>query len=110
MKNYIQSGRALDVIVPAGGCTAGKGIQIGVMFGVAAVTAVATATASIEIEGVFDLDKTTGQAWTLGAALYWDDTAKKVTTTVSTNIKIGVCALAALSADTIGRVRLNASF
>lgn len=110
MKNFIQHGRMLDIVVPSGGVSAGKGILIGVMFGVAAVTAAQNAIATIDLEGVFTLDKTTGEAWTAGAALYWNDTTKKVTTTVGSNVKIGVAAAAAASADTVGNVRLNGSF
>jgi predicted RecA/RadA family phage recombinase len=61
---------------------------------------------------VFDLTKAASQAWTVGAAIYWDNTAKVCTTVSAGNTKIGV-AVAAVGngvGETIGRVRLNGSF
>ncbi len=72
----------------------------------------ATSGADIDVDviGVFDLPKATGAAWTQGVRIYWDDTAKNCTTTPSTNKLIGVAMAAALSGDTIGRVRLSGAF
>lgn len=42
-----------------------------------------------------------------GATLYWDDTAKNVTTTVGTNTKCGYAIEAALSADTNVQMKLT---
>jgi predicted RecA/RadA family phage recombinase len=44
--------------------------------------------------GVFDLPKTTANDVRTGAALYWNDTAKEVTTTATGNTKIGVAVAA----------------
>jgi predicted RecA/RadA family phage recombinase len=51
---------------------------------------------------VYDGDKATGETWTKYETLYWDDTAKKVTTTVGANSKIGIAAEARASGDTTG--------
>lgn len=45
-------------------------------------------------------DKATGQAWAVGAAIYWDDSAKKFTTTATDNTKCGIALEPALAADT----------
>lgn len=52
------------------------------------------------------------QAWSVGAKVYWDDTNKRTTTVSTDNTLIGVAveAVASGASDTIGRVRLNASF
>lgn len=63
--------------------------------------------AVVKVEGSYACPKATGQAWAQGAALYWDNTAKNFTTTVSTNQLAGVAESAALSADTVGVIRLN---
>ncbi len=62
--------------------------------------------------GVFDLTKVGSQAWTVGAKVYWDDTNKRTTSVATSNTLIGVAteAVAGGAGDTIGRVRLNASF
>ena len=62
--------------------------------------------------GVFDINKVGSQAWTVGAKVYWDDTNKGCTTVATDNTLIGVAveAVASGAGDTIGRVRLNATF
>lgn len=46
-------------------------------------------------------DKATGEAWAVGAAIYWDDTAKKFTTTATDNTLCGYALETALAADTV---------
>ena len=62
--------------------------------------------------GVVDLAKVASQAWTAGAKVYWDNTAKRVTNVASGNTLVGVAVLAVGSGaeEVIGRVRLNGSF
>ena len=52
------------------------------------------------------------QAWTAGAKVYWDNTAKRATNVASGNTLIGVAVLAvgAGADEVVGRVRLNGSF
>ena len=63
----------------------------------------------INLTGVYDLPKTASQAWTVGAKVYWDNTAKACTTTVGSNTLIGIAVLAVGggAGETTGRVRLN---
>lgn len=58
---------------------------------------------------IADADKATGEAWTMGAKLYWDDTAKKFTTTATANTLCGYAAAPAASADTTGSVDFNSN-
>jgi predicted RecA/RadA family phage recombinase len=109
MKNYIQKGDVMTVTAPAA-VASGAGVLVGSIFGVAVRAAASGADIDVDVVGVFDLPKATGAAWTQGLRLYWDDTAKNVTATASTNKLIGVAAAAALSGDTIGRVRLSGAF
>ncbi len=104
MKNFVQPGDVISVAAPAN-VNAGAAVLVGSLFGVAVNTALSGAQVEIAVTGVFDLPKTAAQAWTVGQLLYWSGTA--VTNVASTNKLIGVAAAAALSADTIGRVRLN---
>ena len=63
--------------------------------------------------GVFEMEKATGDV-TMGAAVYYDETAKKITTVASTgessgkvnNIPAGYAAAPAASADETALVKL----
>lgn len=86
---------------------AGAGFLKGAVFAVAFADAANGATVVGHRNGVFTLAKATGQAWTVGALLYWDDTAKNVTTTSTSNTLIGFADVAAGSSDTTGDVFLT---
>lgn len=109
MKNFIQPGHQLSVPAPAA-VTSGQGVLVGSLFGVAVHDAASGEPVELALIGVYRLAKATGSAWTVGARLYWDDTAKNVVTTASTNKLIGVAAQAADSAATSGAVLLTAAF
>lgn len=80
---------------------------MGSIFGVASDAVLSGAVGQFNVEGVYDLAKTTSQAWSQGAPVYWDDSTKKVTTVSTSNLFIGHVTLAALAAATVGRVRLH---
>ena len=107
MKNYVSDGDALSLPAPYA-VASGAGALIGSIFGVAQAAYASGATGQFQLEGVFDLPKPGTQAWTVGAIIYWDDTAKNCTTVVSTNKKIGAAVLAvgAGAGETTGRVYL----
>ncbi len=111
MKTYIQPGEKLDITATAA-ITSGAGILLGSIFGIAQNTAAIGDRLVIQLEGVVDMAKAPSQAWTYGALVYWDNTAKVATTTASTNKLIGVAVLAtgAGAGETTGRVRLNGAF
>ena len=109
MKNFIAEGKTLTLIAPYN-VTSGDGLLVGSIFGVAAADAVLNAEVETLVDGLFSLKKATGQAWTQGALIYWDNTNKNCTTTPTSNKLIGTATAAALSGDTIGNVRLNAAF
>jgi len=109
MKNYVQEGDTITIAAPYD-VLSGKGLLVGSIFGVASFDALSGASVEAQIEGVFDLAKVSAQAWTVGALIYWDDTAKAATTTVGTNKLIGVALAAAANPSATGRVRLNGAF
>jgi predicted RecA/RadA family phage recombinase len=104
--NKIQDGVLLTIPAPAD-VASGAFVRVADIAGVAVNSALSGADVVIDTEGVFELPKATGEAWTLGARLYWDATAGKFTTTSTSNTRVGAAAVAALSADTIGVVKLN---
>lgn len=109
MNNYKQPGDVVNLTAPSGGVTSGLGYQIGQLFVVATVDAAVGETFAGNVTGVCELVKNTGEAWTEGALVYWDDTAKNVTTTATGNLLIGVAVEAAASADAVGEVLLRAA-
>ena len=86
--------------------------SLGLVFGVASHDALSGAEVETQLTGVIDLAKVASQAWTAGAKVYWDNTAKRVTNVASGNTLVGVAVLAVGSGadEVVGRVRLNGSF
>ncbi|MEC7258400.1 MAG: DUF2190 family protein [Pseudomonadota bacterium] len=111
MKNYVQPGNTVTLTAPYA-VTSGDGLLVGSIFGVASRDAALNDPVETALTGVFDLTKVGSQAWTVGAKVYWDDTNKRTTSVATSNTLIGVAteAVAGGADDTIGRVRLNASF
>ena len=111
MKNYVQPGNTITLTAPYA-VTSGDGLLVGSIFGIASEDAALNDPVEAALTGVFDLTKVGSQAWTVGAKVYWDDTNKRTTSVATSNTLIGVAteAVAGGAGDTIGRVRLNASF
>ena len=111
MKTYVQPGNTITLTAPYA-VTSGDGLLVGSIFGVAAGTAELGEPVEATLTGVFDITKIGSQAWTAGTKVYWDNTSKRCTTVATDNTLIGVAteAEAGGAGDTIGRVRLNASF
>lgn len=108
MINYIKSGEVVTLAAPYD-VASGAGALVGTLFGVAQTTVLSGASVALATRGEYDLAKVGSQAWTLGAAIYWDNTNKYCTTTSSGNTLIGKCTVAvgSGSGETTGRVRLN---
>jgi predicted RecA/RadA family phage recombinase len=111
MKTYLQPGHAITLLAPYD-VLSGDGLLVGSIFGIASHDAALGAEVETQLTGVLDLAKTASQAWTAGAKVYWDNTAKRVTNVASGNTLVGVAVLAVGSGaeEIVGRVRLNASF
>jgi predicted RecA/RadA family phage recombinase len=108
MKNYVNNGETVTLAAPDA-VSSGGGVLVGTLFGVAQADAAADAPVVLVTRGTFDLAKAASQAWTVGVAIHWDNTAKACTTTASGNTLIGkaVAAVGGGAGETIGRVRLN---
>lgn len=104
MKNYVQDGKVITVAAPSGGVTSGQGVLIGSLFGVAQMAAAEGADVAIVTRGVFTLPKTSAQAWTVGALIYWDATPGECTTVDTGNTVIGVAVKAASNPSATGTV------
>lgn len=106
MKNYIQDGNSITLPAPYA-VTSGGGVLVGKIFGIAVADAASGAPVAIDRGGVFEHAKTSAQAWTVGALIYWDDTAKVFTTAASGNTLVGAAAKAAANPSPTGKVLLD---
>lgn len=111
MKNYVQPGNIITLTAPYA-VASGDGLLVGAIFGVASGTVALGEAVETAVEGVYDLKKVASQAWAAGDKIYWDNTAKNTTKTLTSNTLIGVAteAVAGGATDLIGRVRLNGAF
>jgi predicted RecA/RadA family phage recombinase len=109
MKNFIQEGNNITLTAPYN-VTSGDGLLVGSVFGVASNDALLNAEVQTQLTGVFSIKKTNAQAWTQGALIYWDNTAKECTTTPTSNKLVGTAVAAAVNPSATGLVRLNGAF
>ncbi len=108
-KNFIQPGDVMTIAAPAD-TVAGQLQHAGLLVGVAQGNALNGAPLEIATRGVFEVAKTSAQAWTVGAAIYYIPSTKLATTATTTgNILIGVAAAVADNPSGTGLVRLNGS-
>lgn len=103
-QNHICRGDVMQVVLAAA-ITSGAGIKVGTVIGVALNTGGIGDQVEVMINGVFAITKATG-AISQGALVYWDDTAKNITTTSSGNTLAGFAYDAALSGDATVNVKL----
>ncbi len=108
--NYLQPGDIMEFTAPSGGVTAGTGVLIGALLVMPMDDADEGDSFRGAATGVWSHAKAASQAWTEGAVVYWDDTAKVFTTAATTgNYRAGVAAeaVAGGAGDTTGKVRLD---
>ena len=122
MQNYVHKGMTLTVTAPYnvasnGGCRVGNifGIVVGELtYPASSYAAASGASCEIVTQGVFDLAKDTS-TFSEGDLVYWDDSNKVATSTVGSNLLIGVTelvqasgtnALGGASGDATVRVKL----
>jgi predicted RecA/RadA family phage recombinase len=105
-QNFIQEGHQIEFPILAA-VVSGKPVlyvsKLLVPLGTA--TAVGTVVAHRTV-GVFEIDKTTGEAWAVGTELYWNDTTKKLTTTVGSNVKVAWAVTPQIAGATSGLAKL----
>ena len=107
MKTFIQPGNIITVTAPVGGITAGQGLLIGGLFGIAAYTAPAGNPLELSTTGVFQFPKANAAVLTVGMRVSWDDTAKQVNAPATGRFPIGVAIEDAGNGVTSVAVRLD---
>ncbi|MFO0387568.1 MAG: DUF2190 family protein [Flavobacteriales bacterium] len=106
MKNFVQKGNILNWTVTGAAVVSGQGVLIGTRVGVCMTAGAVGETIAVLVDGVVALPKAAG-AIAQGAAVYWDNVARNVTTTVGSNTLIGYAFDAALAGDATVNVKLN---
>ena len=103
---FVQDGKYIDH-TPFGALASGDVVVQGDLVAVTLRPLAAGELGALAVDGIFDLNKNTGVAFTVGQILYWDDTNNVVTATATGNKQIGKVTRAAASADTTVRMRLS---
>jgi predicted RecA/RadA family phage recombinase len=109
MINFVQDGASMPYENSGSAISSGDVVVIGSRIGIAKGDIEATTgTGELALEGVFELDKTTSQAWSIGEALFWVTGTSKLSTVGTGNVFAGHCFEAAGSSATTGKVKLAA--
>jgi predicted RecA/RadA family phage recombinase len=108
MRNFRGEGRTVRLTAPSGGVVSGLFYQIGDLIGCANYSAAVGQPFDMTVEGEYEVPKATGQAWTEGQIIYWDNAARNFTTTAGSNKKIGHALAAAIAGATVGQIRVQA--
>ena len=107
-KNFIQKGDTITWTNSTGSDVAsGDVVVVGTLVCVAMVDIGNGKSGGLATSGVYELAAITTGAFTQGAALYWDATAKKLTTVTTSNTLAGPAWKAKASAEATAWVRLN---
>jgi predicted RecA/RadA family phage recombinase len=106
MKNFIQTGDTLTVIAPAN-VLSGQAVLVGALFGIAGNDALQGTQVEIKRTGVYSLAATTADTGAAGAKIYWDNTAKRLTTTATNNTLVGALTAAKGGTETSATVLLD---
>lgn len=108
-RNYVQPGTVLE-ITAAANLNSGTPVAVGAVVGVALGAIANGARGQAQVEGVFDLPKATGVAFTAGQRLNFRPSAGNFTTATAVAgdlLGAGVAVNAAAAGDTTCRVRLS---
>ena len=106
MKNFVQAGSALTIPAPAA-VASGDVVLVGNIIGIANGAAASGADLDVTTTGVFTVPKVSGDAFTLGATVYFNTTSKLATTTASGNTSVGTAVAAAGVGVALVEVRLK---
>jgi len=104
VNNYLHEGTRLTVTAPYT-VSSGGGVKVGNIFGIAAYDAVLNDSLEVLTRGVVSVAKD-ASTFAQGDLVYWDDTAKKVTSVVGSNMLVGIVEVAAATGVATVAVKL----
>ncbi len=110
-KNFYAHGETVNYTATSD-VVSGQVIVLGGIIGIAHTDIKTGEEGALGIEGVYELAKTTGTAYTLGQRLQWDVSANKLVGPAATPaagdiVNVGIVYEAALSAATTAKVKIN---
>ncbi|HWB49145.1 MAG TPA: DUF2190 family protein [Stellaceae bacterium] len=108
MQNKVQSGKLITITAPAD-TTSGAIVSVGLIFGVATNTVSSGDPLVVDTEGVFDLPKTSAQAYSVGDPIYYDGDTKLLTNDAGDdgeNDLVAVAVASAANPSSTARVKL----
>jgi len=103
---YVYRGDVIDY-TPEADVAAGSVVVIGSIIGITKLDIKAGQLGALALVGVFDIVKASGTAIAKGAKVYWNATAKQITTVATGNVYLGEAVAAAAAGDATARVRLG---
>jgi predicted RecA/RadA family phage recombinase len=106
MKNAVSSGNVI-AHTPSAAVSSGQLVLVGTKLGVAVADIAANATGSLQMSGEFSFGKVTTDVVAQGAALYWNNTSKLLTTTSAGNTYAGYATAAAGNGAATVNINLN---
>lgn len=105
MKNFVSAGKTL-LYTAGANISSGQVVNLTTMIGIAVTDIANGASGAVELEGVFELTKKSGDTFAVGTKVYWDPTNLYLTTTSTSNVVAGAAVEAAGSAAVLGKVKL----
>ena len=109
MKNFVQHGDMITITASAA-IKSGDLVRVNSLIGVAAQDGASGDKVEIKTAGVFDLAKTSAQAWSAGNPIYAVAATNVLTNVPGTgNYLVGVAVADAANPSPTGRVRINGS-
>ena len=110
MKNFYSNGAVLDHVASAD-LTGGTPVVMGDSVGIAVSDIATGSTGAVAIEGVYELPKVSGTAWTQGVAVDFDVSEGAFTANLSAAsgdvTGVGIAAADAPAGATVGLVKLS---
>lgn len=108
MKSYRHKGDLITVVTPAGGMLSGQLYKVGNLVGVAASTTAEGEENELKTTGVFELSKTSAQAWAVGDNLFMNTSTRALTNVSAAGlVLVGVATQVAANPSASGHIRLN---
>lgn len=105
MRNHVQEGEVLTLTAPYD-VASGGGCLVGETFGVATGAVASGAAGEFATEGVYDLAKTSAQAWAAQDPVHWNVATKLADNDPATGPRIGTALAVAANPTSAGRVKL----
>lgn len=105
IETFEQPGDVVTLVAPYD-VTGGDGLLVGIIFGIAAYQVASGTPVETCTTGVFRINALSTDVGAQGAAVYWDNTNRRVTTSSSGNTAIGALVVAKQSGSAVAVVRV----